>query len=172
MRPWKKFEPTFLCLCWKNIIFKIWIWVDILFGPLYHAWPFLFCILLLGLSFYELISTWHMYLNVRIQKKTPPLYTLEAKFYLLQLVSCNYMCLMQKISNACHKCGCIRQVAKDFFSTSHSLWNEISKKNIWVKFFSCTLVAIELQLSIFFAICFVFYFNFVMNLNLIINHLT
>jgi hypothetical protein len=150
MRLWKEFEPTFLWICWENIIFKIWIWVDKLFYPLYHAWTFLFCILPLGLSFYELISTWHMYFNVRIQKKTPPLYTLEAKFYILQLVSCNYTCLMQFFSNACDKCGCIRQVAKEIFSTSHSLWNEISKKNIWVKSFSCTLLAIELQLPKFF----------------------
>jgi hypothetical protein len=38
------------------------------------------------------------------------------------------MCLMQKISHACDKCGYIRQVAKEIFSSSHSLWNEISKK--------------------------------------------
>jgi hypothetical protein len=147
MRLWKKFEPTFLCLCWKNTIFKIWIWVDILFGPLYHAWTFLFCTLPLGLSFYELILTWHMYFNVRIQKKTTPLYTLEAKFYLLQLVLCNYMCLMQFFLDARDKCGCIKQVSKEKNSTSHNLWNEISKKNIWVKSFNYTLVAIELKLQ-------------------------
>jgi hypothetical protein len=38
MRLLKIFEPTFSCLCWKILIFKIWIWGDVIFGPLYHAW--------------------------------------------------------------------------------------------------------------------------------------
>ncbi len=38
MKLFKEIKPTFLCLCWKITIFKIWIWVDILFGPLYNAW--------------------------------------------------------------------------------------------------------------------------------------
>ncbi len=36
----KSFEFIFLCLCWKFSIFKIWIWVDVLFAPLYHAWTY------------------------------------------------------------------------------------------------------------------------------------
>jgi hypothetical protein len=38
MRLLKRFEHTFSCLCWKNFIFKIWISVDVIFGPLHHGW--------------------------------------------------------------------------------------------------------------------------------------
>jgi hypothetical protein len=53
----KSFESIFLCLCWKFSIFKIWIWADVLFGSLYHAWtyeviPGLHCICLTSFIFF------------------------------------------------------------------------------------------------------------------------
>jgi hypothetical protein len=38
MKLLKKIEYNFLCSCWKTAIFEIWIWMDVLFGPLYQLW--------------------------------------------------------------------------------------------------------------------------------------
>jgi hypothetical protein len=54
----------------------------------------------------------------------------------------------------------------------YNLWDEILKQNKWVKSFNYTQVTNELQLQKKIPTCFVFDFNFVINLNFITNHMT